>query len=291
MPLVEHTELIRPVSEWVIGQAVRQCAQWRREGLSIRVSVNASARDVQDVRFPATVERLLRENDVPGSLLEIEITENSLTGRSSSVRTVVEAMRAMGVAISIDDFGTGYSSMIQLRDLSVDQIKIDHRFVGSMLTDTKDALIVEAIIRLGRSLGIETVAEGVEGAGTVEQLRLLGCQIAQGFYYGHPMTGTDVFELASTNRHAVPAVALPSAAVAGPNGVLVPSGVVPSGVVPSGVVPSGAGVLPTGAVPSGVVPSGAGVLPTGAGVLPTGAVPSGAVAPSGSAGRSTGVVA
>jgi diguanylate cyclase (GGDEF)-like protein len=291
MPLVEHTELIRPVSEWVLGEAIRQCAQWRREGLSIRVSVNASARDVQDVRFPATLERLLKENDVPGSLLEIEITENSLTGRSSSVRTVVEAMRAMGVAISIDDFGTGYSSMIQLRDLSVDQIKIDHRFVGSMLTDTKDALIVEAIIRLGRSLGIETVAEGVEGAGTVEQLRLLGCQIAQGFYYGHPMTGTDVFELASTNRHAVPAVALPSAAVAGPNGVLVPSGVVPSGVVPSGVVPSGAGVLPTGAVPSGVVPSGAGVLPTGAGVLPTGAVPSGAVAPSGSAGRSTGVVA
>jgi hypothetical protein len=187
----------------------------------------------------------------------------------------------------------------------VDQIKIDHRFVGSMLTDTKDALIVEAIIRLGRSLGIETVAEGVEGAGTVEQLRLLGCQIAQGFYYGHPMTGRDVFELASTNRHAVPAVALPTGDVVVPAGagglstgkVAVPTGAagLSSGAV---AVPAGAGGLSTGDV---VVPAGAGGLSTGKVAVPTGAaglstgavaVPTGVVAvPTGAGGVSTGAVA
>jgi EAL domain-containing protein (putative c-di-GMP-specific phosphodiesterase class I) len=188
MPLVEHTELIGPLTDWVLGASLAQCARWHAEGIDIRLSVNASARDIADRRFVDVVARHLAATPVRAAFLELEITENALATGASAVPEVLGALRGMGVGISIDDFGTGFSSMSQIRDLPVDQIKVDRRFVAGMLSESRDAVIVDAVVRLGASLGLETVAEGVEDATTAERLRDLGCKTAQGYLYGRPMS-------------------------------------------------------------------------------------------------------
>jgi len=208
MPLAEHTELIRPITDWVLGEALAQCARWHRQGLSVRVSVNASAHDIEEKQFVTTVERRLRETGVPPGCLELEITENALTGGTPAVLSVLAALRAAGVSVAIDDFGTGYSTMTQLRDLPVDQIKLDRQFVSRLTTDSRDAVIVEAIVKLGTDLGLHTVAEGVHDRETAERLQRLGCEIAQGFYYGEPMAADGIVDLAAKGRFPV---ALPTA--------------------------------------------------------------------------------
>jgi diguanylate cyclase (GGDEF)-like protein len=195
MPLAEHTEMIRPITDWVLGEALAQCARWQHRGFSLRMSINASAYDIKEKQFVTTVGRRLQETGVSASCLELEITENALTGGTSAVYSVLAALRSLGVAISIDDFGTGYSSMTQLRDLPVDQIKVDRQFVSRMTTDSRDAVIVESIIRLGTSLGLETVAEGVQDSETATRLQQLGCEMAQGFYYARPVAADRIEDL------------------------------------------------------------------------------------------------
>ncbi len=182
--LAEQTELIGPITEWVLRQALTQCESWRREGQDMRMAVNISARNMHDVRFPELVAGLMRETGVNPGAVELEITENTIGLDHSTTHSVLTRLRSSGLSISIDDFGTGYSSMAQLRELPVDRIKIDRSFVTNMSRQDKDALIVRAIVQLGQALGMETIAEGVEDTGVAEMLQVLGCTTAQGWLYG-----------------------------------------------------------------------------------------------------------
>jgi hypothetical protein len=139
-------------------KAIAQCAAWRRDGLDLRISVNASSRDVLDQGLVGEVDDLLAEYGVPAESLEIEITESTLMADPRRAQQVLERLSARGVRIAVDDFGTGYSSLAYLKRLPIDHIKIDRSFVMNMAADRNDAAIVASTIDLGRSLGLATVA-------------------------------------------------------------------------------------------------------------------------------------
>jgi diguanylate cyclase (GGDEF)-like protein len=185
--LAEQTELIGPITERILRHALQQSTTWRRAGLDLRVAVNISARNMQDIRFPDLVGSLIRESGARPTDIDLEITENTMGLDRSTVQQVLRQLRAIGVSLSIDDFGTGYSSMAQLRELPVDRIKIDRSFVANMAVEGPDALIVRTILQLGQALGMETIAEGVEDAVVAQMLIELGCTTAQGWHYGKPM--------------------------------------------------------------------------------------------------------
>jgi EAL domain-containing protein (putative c-di-GMP-specific phosphodiesterase class I) len=156
------------------------------------MAVNISIRNLEDPNFPTLVERALAAKSVDPSHLVIEITENTTALDSATVRAGLQQLSDLGTGLSIDDFGTGYSSIIQLRNLPVNQIKLDRQFVGNMADDSRNALIVRAILQLADALDVETVAEGVEEELVAALLRDLGCDHAQGFLFAVPMSAQDV---------------------------------------------------------------------------------------------------
>jgi diguanylate cyclase (GGDEF)-like protein/PAS domain S-box-containing protein len=185
--LAERTGLIRPLTLYVIDQALRQCRAWQAEGLELSVAVNLSARNLLDFEFPARVEELLERWQVERGRLELEITESTMLADPARTKLILDRLSGMGVRLSIDDFGTGYSSLAYLKRLPVDEIKIDRSFVMNMTHDEDDAVIVRSTIDLGRNLGLEVVAEGVETVEAWERLKALGCTIAQGYYLSPPV--------------------------------------------------------------------------------------------------------
>jgi EAL domain-containing protein (putative c-di-GMP-specific phosphodiesterase class I) len=136
--------------------------------------------------LPADIERLLDETGMPPEMLEVELTESSLIADPERTANILERLNATGIRVTIDDFGTGYSSLVLLRRLPVDAIKIDRSFVVDMAANGEDAAIVESTIGLANSLGLDVVAEGVENAETLDQLRRMGCHQAQGYYMCRP---------------------------------------------------------------------------------------------------------
>jgi PAS domain S-box-containing protein len=192
IPLAEQTRLIRPLSRWVLGAALRQYAAWQAAGLTIPVALNLSAHDLQDPTLPDLVTDLLQANGVPPEHLRVEITESSLMADPNRAREVLARLRGVGVQIAIDDFGTGYSSLAYLKDLAVDELKIDGSFVQDMATDAGARAIVRAVIDLSDDLGLRVVAEGVEDQTTWEALAALGCDVAQGYYFAPPLEASDV---------------------------------------------------------------------------------------------------
>jgi diguanylate cyclase (GGDEF)-like protein len=192
VPLVEHTALIRPLTTFVLDEAMRQCAEWRAEGIELSVSINAATRNVLDPNFPGEVAAVLERHGLPASALEIELTETSLLADPRKARTVMERLREMGVKLSIDDFGRGYSSLSYLSDLPIEVIKIDRSFVLGMATNEHQAKIVQSTINLGRSLCLEVVAEGVETSESWDRLLELGCDAAQGYYLARPLPADEL---------------------------------------------------------------------------------------------------
>jgi len=187
LPLAEHTGMIRPLTGYVLDAALADCAGWSREGLRPGVSVNLSARDLLDADLPREVESLLSKHGVDPTLLEVEITENTILTDPERTRAVLERLRALGVTLSIDDFGTGFSSLGQLKRLPVDVLKIDRSFVMNMEHEENDDVIVRSTIELGHNLGLRVVAEGVETQETWSRLAQLGCDTAQGFFISRPL--------------------------------------------------------------------------------------------------------
>ena len=192
IPEAERTGLIEPMTAWVLDEALRQCREWLDaggQGLSpeLTVAVNLSTRSLLDASLPTSVLASLSRWDVPARMLELEITETIIMSDPVRARRVLTELAEMGLTISIDDFGTGYSSLAYLRDLPVTQLKIDRSFVQEMGHDLDDAVIVRSVVDLARNLGLQTVAEGVEDAGTWQQLRALGCDSAQGYFLARPM--------------------------------------------------------------------------------------------------------
>ena len=188
MAQAEQSDLIGALTERVVRLAVAQAASWRRQGIELTVSVNASARNLIDFRFPAMVAAALAEHCVDPAALELEITENSMLVDPVRTTTVLAWLRSVGVTISVDDFGTGYSSLASLRDLTIDHVKIDRSFVSGMPERPGDLMIVRSIIDLAHNLGLGTVAEGAERIEELEVLRAMGCDAVQGYLLAPPST-------------------------------------------------------------------------------------------------------
>ncbi len=186
IPIAEDSGLILPVGVWVLREACRQARKWRDAGtLAGRIAVNVSALQVRQGDFPDLVREVLAETGLPGSALEIEVTESVLMD-SADVRPRLEALASLGVRIAIDDFGTGFSSLSYLRHFQVDRLKIDQSFVRDLSRGPKAARLLEGIVQLGHSLGFGVIAEGVETAEEAAALAAMGCDEAQGYLYGRP---------------------------------------------------------------------------------------------------------
>jgi len=198
IPVTEGTELIKPLTQHVMRVALAQGRAWSRVGQELTVAVNIAARVILDDRFPDEVRRLLAESGMPAARLVLEITESALLADPGRARTVLLELYGMGVQLSLDDFGTGYSSLAHLKELPIHELKIDRSFVTQMIHDADDAVIVRATITLGRSLGMRVVAEGVEDQATWNELVRLGCDAAQGFHVGRPMSADDLSRLLET---------------------------------------------------------------------------------------------
>jgi diguanylate cyclase (GGDEF)-like protein len=204
--IAEQTGLIRPLTLWVLNQALRQCRQWRRDGHPFDVAVNLSIRNILDTELPADVLRLLTDLGLPASSLTFEITETAIMNDPVRTVAVLGRLRSMGVRLAIDDFGTGYSSFSHLRRLPVDEIKIDKSFVQHLATDQSDLVIVRSIVDLGRNLGLRVVAEGVEDEAAWRELATLGCDVIQGYILTRPLPPAqlDAWLLAHGEVHPAP---------------------------------------------------------------------------------------
>jgi diguanylate cyclase (GGDEF)-like protein len=202
IPLAEHTGLIRPITEYVLEMAARQCNAWRRSGFQLSVAVNLSARTLHDRSLPEQIQKMLDRWSLPPDALELEITESAIMSDPVRALAVAKRLDELGVALVIDDFGTGYSSLSYLKQLPVRELKIDKSFVIDMAASDSDAAIVRSTIDLARNLGLKVVAEGVETADVMNRLATLGCDLAQGYYFGHPMpAGELTVRLEASNMH------------------------------------------------------------------------------------------
>ncbi len=187
IPYAEQTGAIRAVSRWVLDQASAQLAQWRQAGLDVGLCINLSARDLSDPQLPQHVAHLLERHAIPCAQFSLEVTESAAMEDPRQGLLALERLRAMGLRLSIDDFGTGYSSLAYLKQLPVEELKIDKSFVLHMDDDNDDHKIVRSTIDLGHIMDLEVIAEGVETKQSLERLREYGCDFAQGYFVARPM--------------------------------------------------------------------------------------------------------
>ena len=196
IPIAEETGLIVPFGEWALATAARQAARWIRDGLDpVRIAVNIPGSHFQRPGFVDMVRKVLEDADLPGHLIELEITETMLMTDIAATLATLKALNELDVRLSIDDFGTGYSSLSYLKRFDVDQLKIDRSFVNDLKSGSDNEAITAAIIAMASALNLEVVAEGVE---TREQMQLLqkrGCPLMQGYYFSRPLPLAGASEL------------------------------------------------------------------------------------------------
>ena len=186
VPLAERTGLIRPLTSFVLRQAVGQLAAWRQAGLPVGIAVNLGVANLTDPDLPAEIGGLLARHGIPAGALTLEVTEMAAMTDVTSTTAVVAELSAIGVELSVDDFGTGHSSLAKLRSLPITEIKLDKSFVTSMLEQNNDATIVRSSIDLAHNLGLRVVAEGIETAAVARELQCLGCDVGQGYWLSRP---------------------------------------------------------------------------------------------------------
>lgn len=187
IPLAENSGLIVPIGDWVLSEAVRQLAEWRASGWDLSVAVNLSGVQFMDLGLVERIRQLLQQHGVPASALELELTETITMQDPALAVTVMDSLHGLGLSVALDDFGTGYSSMSYLKRFKLDKLKIDQSFVREMHPGSDDAAIVQATIGLAQSLGMQTLAEGVETEQQRDFLRDCGCQLAQGYLLSRPL--------------------------------------------------------------------------------------------------------
>jgi predicted signal transduction protein with EAL and GGDEF domain len=184
IPLAEECGLIEQIGLWSVREACRQLASWRKAGLNIpSVSVNLSPINFRNVELAARLAAILAENDLPPDTLMLEITEGAFMQDRAVALETMNAIRALGIGLSLDDFGTGYSSLSRLAHLPMRELKIDRSFMRDIENDAGKLAIATAIVRVGQSLGMTVVAEGVETEGQRTVMAELGCDVIQGFLY------------------------------------------------------------------------------------------------------------
>ena len=210
LPVVEQSGLMNALTKLVLETAVAQLASWRAAGLDLTVAVNLSASDLLDESLAERIALLLMEHSVPGSALELEITESVIMIDPKRAREVLQALRALGLRIAVDDYGTGYCALAYLRDLPVDELKIDRSFISHVTTDRRSAAIVRSTIELAHALGLKVVAEGIEHQEALDAVAGFGCDYAQGYHFSRPLPA-DAFvwstQLTRTSDVAPPVLA------------------------------------------------------------------------------------
>ena len=187
--LAESSGNISLLTDWVLGSAIDHAADWRERGIDIAVAVNLSALDLQDDSLPVRIAEMLKRRSLPPSALILEVTESAMMRDTEQALALLGVLRASGVKLSIDDFGTGYSSLAKLRDLPIDELKIDRAFVVGLESGGVDELIVRTIIELGHGLDLSITVEGVETESELGVLWALGCDVVQGYFYSKPLPG------------------------------------------------------------------------------------------------------
>ncbi|MBF0426363.1 MAG: EAL domain-containing protein, partial [Magnetococcales bacterium] len=188
IPLAEETGLILPMGMWILDQACRQNVAWHADqGVALRSSVNLSARQFQQKDLTAAVRGVLEHHALPPERLELEITESMVMGNVEEAIAIMRRLRDLGITLAIDDFGTGYSSLGYLKKFPVQILKIDQSFVRGLPADREDGAIVDAIISMAHSLGLQVVAEGVETSAQLDELQRCGCEEVQGYLLSRPL--------------------------------------------------------------------------------------------------------
>ena len=204
IPFAEQNEAIVDIGAWAIATACTCNAAWRKAGIvSFPVSVNVSPTQFERVDFVDSVTAALYRSGLPPTALELEITENMFMPDLERTGAMLTRLSSIGIRLAIDDFGTGFTSLDYLHRLPVEKLKIDKSFVDGIDTDPHDAAVAGAIIRIGQSFSLRTVAEGVESAAQVARLRELGCDEVQGYFVAPPMPADEFVVWLGTHRQAV----------------------------------------------------------------------------------------
>ncbi|MGH8761488.1 MAG: putative bifunctional diguanylate cyclase/phosphodiesterase, partial [Burkholderiales bacterium] len=195
VPIAEEAGLVGQIGAWVLRTACRQIREWQDTGFAVQVAVNVSARQFQQYDLAELVMGIMNDTGALPENLELELTESAVMNDAETSIVTLERLAALGAQIAIDDFGTGYSSLSYLKRLPLDVLKIDQSFVRDISSDQNDAAIVRAIITLAHSLGIKVIAEGVENEAQLAFLNANGCQYAQGYLFGKPLTNRNLEQL------------------------------------------------------------------------------------------------
>ena len=206
VPLLEERGLIVDVGRWVLNESCREAAVWHRQGHRVSISVNVSMRQLESDQLLDDVRDALVANDLEPDLLILEVTESTLMRDSVATVARLNGLKQLGVQVAIDDFGTGYSSLAYLRQFPVDVLKIDRSFVADMSRSPDAAALIHTLIELGRTLGLETLAEGIETPEQLEGLRAEHCDHGQGFLFSGPVAATEIARLLETARAGRPAL-------------------------------------------------------------------------------------
>ena len=194
IPMAEQSSVIKPLTVWVLNNAMRQATAFARSGLDIAIAVNISACSLRDDSLVGYTKMLLQKNNIAPDRLILEITESAMMQDPNMGLNLLNQLSELGVQISIDDYGTGYSSLAYLKRLPVNEMKIDRTFIKDMADDEDDKLIVGTTIDMGHNFGLRVIAEGVEDGQTVDLLKQMGCDQVQGFYYAKPMPVDELYD-------------------------------------------------------------------------------------------------
>jgi diguanylate cyclase (GGDEF)-like protein len=210
IPLAESTGLIEGLTPLVLEAGLAECRTWTADGYPISVAVNLSARNISDPQLPDRVAQAIARAGLPADRVILEITESSVMGDPEQTLPVLHQLRDLGVCLSLDDFGTGYSSLSYLQRLPVGEVKIDRSFVQGLSGENRASTraLIKTIIGLGADLNLRIVAEGIEDLATLDELRGMGCQIAQGYYISRPMPGSDLRSWLHRTAEAAPRLRL-----------------------------------------------------------------------------------
>ena len=193
IPIAEKNGCIIPIGDWVIEESIRTFAGWREKyKVSGILSINISAVQYNKVDFVDSLLLVIRKYHVDPGMIEIEITESVLIEDFDNVIDKLKILRSHGVRVSLDDFGTGFSSLSYLKKLPIDTLKIDKSFIDTVLSDSATRIITESIINMVKSLGIESIAEGVEEQAQYDYLHAIGCDMIQGYLLGKPHTAEEI---------------------------------------------------------------------------------------------------
>jgi diguanylate cyclase (GGDEF)-like protein/PAS domain S-box-containing protein len=191
VPVAEESDLIQHIGAWVLQQACRQSRQWQLAGMTLKISINVSARQLINNSLLATVKAALSSSGADPQNITLEITESAVTHEREKAVQILQALKALGLHLAIDDFGTGYASLANLKALPVDQVKIDQSFIRDLVSDPGDAAITRGVIAMAHSMQLSVIAEGVENDAQMAFLRAYRCDEVQGFHLARPMPAGD----------------------------------------------------------------------------------------------------